>query len=202
MSSKSILVTPVYDTRNIMKVVTQVKVDKIILLADGEGENDKVDNSIEDIKERLDEVVEIDLIRADPYNMAEIAEKVNEAIDKEEGNDITINVTPGRKTQAFALAFSGFAKQDKIKEIVYFKEEGGKLRIPMLEVSMAENKKLVLEMISEGINDVDELEANLDISKGMVYNHVRDLKEKGYIEETEEGLKTTESGQLVSTLTR
>lgn len=202
MGSKSILVTPVYDTRNIMKVVTQVTVDKIILLADTEGQNDTVDDSIKNIHERLEDVVEIEVIRADPYDMAEIAERVNRAIDEEEGNDITINVTPGRKTQAFALAFSGFSKQDKIKEIVYFKEEGGKLRIPMLEVSMAENKKRVLKMVSEGINNIDELESNLDISKGMVYNHVRDLKEKGYIEEINEGLKTTESGKLVSTLTR
>lgn len=202
MTEKSVLVTPIYETKNVMRAVTQVKLDKLILIADKEGVTSRVEDSIEEVSDRLSEVVDLEVIRADPYDMADIAEKVNNIIEKEEGNEITLNVTPGRKTQAFALAFAGFTKQEKVKEIVYFKEEGGKLPIPMLEISMAENKKLILQMVADGKGSIDQLEESLDISRGMVYNHVRDLREKGYINETDEGLKITESGKLISTLTR
>jgi CRISPR-associated protein Csa3 len=200
MTEKHVLITPIYKSQNILRAVAKVKVDKVILVADVEDNSEDVDNAIEEIHETLDDIVEIEVVRADPYDMPDIVSKVSKKIEQEKENKISLNVTPGRKIQAFSLAFAGFSNQDDIDEIFYLKEEGGKLHIPMLEISMSENKKKVLSGISEGSTNVDSLEANMDISKTMIYNHIKDLKENGYIIEEDDGIKITEAGELMIAL--
>lgn len=200
MTEENILISPIYKRKNIMRAVSQVRVDKLILIADEKDKSEDVEDAIKKVKESLKDVVDVQVERSNPYDMPDIAEKVGKIIREEHPNRISINITPGRKTQSFAVAFAGYSNQDKIEEIFYLKEEGGKLLIPLLEFSMPENQRKVLKVVSQGFSTVDEVVSNVDISKAMVYNHIRDLKENGYLREDEDGLEITESGELMTAM--
>ncbi|WP_048109036.1 hypothetical protein [Methanosarcina barkeri] len=49
-----------------------------------------------------------------------------------------------------------------------------------MKIDALENKKLILEEIQKGVSSVPKIAATAGISKGMTYNHLRELKSMGY----------------------
>lgn len=83
-----------------------------------------------------------------------------------------------------------------VKQIVYVTEEDNTLiDFPALGFNISNTKKRILENIQSGITDVKEIARSVDISKGMAYNHLRELSAMGYITE-ESGYAITDAGRL------
>lgn len=69
---------------------------------------------------------------------------------------------------------------------------------PVLSFNLSETKKLILEEIQKGVSSVTTLAKTAGISKGMTYNHLRELKNMGYIADGENGFVITDAGRIAS----
>ena len=107
-----------------------------------------------------------------------------------------INVSGGRKPQAFGALFGAYTRSDMVKRIVYVTEEDNFIiDFPILSFNISDTKKIILEHIKSGVRSVQDIARGVGISKGMAYNHLRELKAMGYIT-GEDGYSITDAGKI------
>ena len=132
------------------------------------------------------------------YNPVRVAQDVSNLIEQKHarGNQIIINVSGGRKPQAFGALFGAYTRSDMVKQIVYVTEEDNFLiDFPILSFNISDTKKAILEQIRSGVTSVAAIALNVGISKGMAYNHLRELKSMGYIT-GDDGYTITDAGKI------
>lgn len=135
------------------------------------------------------------------YDTVRVAKDVAELIEQEHGrgNKVIVNVSGGRKPQAFGALFGAYARNDMVQRVVYVTEEDSfMIDFPVLSFNLSETKKLILEEIQKGVSSVPQIAATAGISKGMTYNHLRELKSMGYIADGENGYIITDAGRIAS----
>jgi CRISPR-associated protein Csa3 len=83
-----------------------------------------------------------------------------------------------------------------VQRIVYVTEEDNFLiDFPILSFNISDTKKAILEQIRSGVTSVAAIALNVGISKGMAYNHLRELKAMGYIT-GDDGYTITDAGKI------
>ena len=194
-----VLIATTYRFEPVMASTTKVSADRLILLIDKKPD-DKQKKSVDLIKKSLGSVLEIKTIGIDVYDIVAIAKKSIEIIDLlSDKDEIYIDITSGRKTQAFGLLFGAYARNDRIKKIMYVKEEDKKIiTLPKLSYSLTSGQKRIVEYISKNnIESMTDFSEEVEVSRGMLYKHIKELKEMDIIEETPEGIQLTDYGQIV-----
>ncbi|MCO5383524.1 MAG: CRISPR-associated CARF protein Csa3 [Methanosarcina barkeri] len=198
--SKLTLVSTIYSLEPVIICVTRLSPSKIILLSE-EGADEKKLRSEEMIETTFKNVLEVDKKYTVVYDTVRVAKDVAGLIEEEHarGNQVIVNVSGGRKPQAFGALFGAYARNDMVQRIVYVTEEDGLIiDFPVLSFNLSETKKLILEEIQKGVSAVTQLAATAGISKGMTYNHLRELKAIGYIADGENGYIITDAGKIAS----
>jgi CRISPR-associated protein Csa3 len=111
------------------------------------------------------------------------------------GRKIFVNISGGRKPQALGALFGCYARQDMVEKIVYITEEDKNIiDLPILNFGISKTKRSILEEIQSGENNVQNLSTKIGISRGMTYNHIRELREMGLVDP--DYLKITSAGEL------
>jgi len=197
--NNSTLITTLYNLEPVLVCVTRLSPSKIIILTEENAVDRKVqaENTLE---ATFGKVIEIKKAVTSLYDPVIVAKDVVDIIEKEHalGRSVLINVTGGRKTQAFGALYGAFARSDMVKKVVYVTEEDNfMIEFPILSFNLSPTKKLILEMIQNGTVAVENIAATIGISKGMTYNHLRELKTMGYISD-ESGYSLTDSGRLAA----
>jgi CRISPR-associated protein Csa3 len=197
MGSK-VLIATVYNVEPVMLSVTKIGPERLILLVDTEA--DKIQKaSLDLIKKSLGSVLDIKVIKIDVYNIVEIARKCVEIIDMQPTADtIFVNVTSGRKPQAIGLLFACYARHVRVKKIMYLPEEKGRdvVYLPKLSFKLTESQKEILEQLEKGTyNTIPELAKVVELSQGMLYRAIDELKDMDLIT-TDEGIKLTDAGKI------
>jgi CRISPR-associated protein Csa3 len=180
--------------------VTRLSPSKIILLSE-EGAKDKKLQSEEIIEKTFKNALQVEKKYTAVYDTVRVAKDVAEIIEEEHarGNQVIVNVSGGRKPQAFGALFGAYARNDMVQRVVYVTEEDSfMIDFPVLSFNLSETKKLILEEIQKGVSAVTQIAATAGISKGMTYNHLRELKGMGYIADGENGYVITDAGRIAS----
>jgi len=193
------LISTLYTIEPLLVCATRLSPTKIIILTEKDVVEDKVqaENMVETT---FGKVIEIDKKVTSLYDPIQVANDVASLVEDEhaKSRDIIINVSGGRKPQAFGTLFGAYARSDMVQRIVYIKEEDNAIiDFPILGFNISVTKKAILELIQNGEKSVEVIAENLGISKGMTYNHIRELKGLGYISD-ENGYTLTDSGKLAS----
>jgi Sugar-specific transcriptional regulator TrmB. len=197
--TQQVLISAIYTSENVVRAVSRSAVDTLILIGDRKGASTEVDQSIEKVRDKF-AGIEISVIRESPYDMEQIASRVADVIDKFEDADISVNLTPGRKTQSFAQMFAAYSRPSKVDELFYQREEGGRTQVPSLSIDMNENELQALRGVVDGESTTQELHSALDVSQPMVYSYVNSLRDSGYMEGDNQNLNATGAGRLISLL--
>jgi CRISPR-associated protein Csa3 len=195
----NILIATIYSYEPIMAIATKISADRLIILSDKKPDN-KQKKSIELIKQSLGSVLEIKRISIETYNIVQIAKETIKIIDLLSDKDqIYIDITAGRKTQALGLLFGAYARCDRIKKISYVTEEDKKvITLPKVSYNLTSAQKRIVEFISNNkIKSMTDFSEEVDVSRGMLYKHIKELKDMDIIEETPEGIKLTDYGKIV-----
>ncbi|MDP2947719.1 MAG: hypothetical protein Q8N88_06415 [Nanoarchaeota archaeon] len=96
------------------------------------------------------------------------------------GDNIFINITSGRKTQAIGLLFTAYARYEKVRKIAYNPEEdkGLIVYLPRLSFKLTESQKKILEETgNKKYNSIGDLAQKIDLLTAMLYRAIDELKD-------------------------
>lgn len=194
-----ILIATLYIFEPIIAAATKISADRLYLLIDKEPD-EKQSQSLEVIKQSLGTVLEIKTVDTDVYDIVEVAKEAVRIIDLlSDKDEIYIDITAGRKTKALGLLFGAYARSDRIKRIMYVKEENKQVvNLPKLSYSITPGQFKIVEYLSKNsVDSMSDFATKVDVSKAMLYKHIKELKDMDVVEETTEGLKLTDYGRIV-----
>jgi CRISPR-associated protein Csa3 len=191
------LITTLYTLDPVLACITRLSPSRVIVITE-DGAVDKKAQAERILETTFGKVIEIQKLITSLYDPVMVAQDVADIIEQEHdmGNQVILNVSGGRKPQAFGSLFGAYARSEMVKKVVYVKEEdNAMIEFPILGFNISPTKKAILEHIKQGEKAVSKIAVKVDISRGMAYNHIRELKEMGYISD-EDGFDITDSGRL------
>jgi len=191
------LISTIYTLEPVIVCVTRLSPSKLILLTE-EGAVEKKLQAEQNIEATFGRIIEIRKKNTSLYDPVQVAQDVANLIEEEhaQGYYVMINVSGGRKPQAFGALFGAYTRSDMVKRIVYVTEEDNFIiDFPILSFNISDTKKIILEHIKSGVSSVQDIAIRVGISKGMAYNHLRELKAMGYIK-GEDGYIITDAGKI------
>ena len=193
---KNTLISTIYSLEPVMTCITQFSPNKVILIRE-EDAPDKIKEAERMLRETVGKVLEIESKPTSIYNVVMVARDIALIIEEESahGRKIFVNISGGRKPQALGALFGCYARQDMVEKIVYITEEDKNIiDLPILNFGISKTKRSNLEEIQSGENNVQNLSTKIGISRGMTYNHIRELREMGLVDP--DYLKITSAGEL------
>lgn len=188
---KKVLLTTLYNYESIMLLCTKLGVEKLVLFLNSKP-NEEQKKALELVQKALGKVIDIKTFKIDVYDIVKAAEEVVKCIDLL-SDEIYVNITHGRKTQALAVLFAAYSRIKRIKAILYVCEEDKKIiYLPKLSFDLNNSQRRILESMKEKeITNLSDIK--IDLSKGMLYRTVKELIDLGYVDED---LKLTDAGRI------
>lgn len=188
------LISTIYSVDSIVLTVTKESIDSLYLIVD-EKQGKEQKEAIEKIKKMYSKVITIKEIKVPLYDVFKVVKKCISLIESIPVKPV-VNITPSRKTQAIGLLYACFKRNQNIEKIIYMPEESKELiTLPLLDFELSDSQRMVLKNIENG-STIAKLNDKTELSRAMVYRIVNGLKAKGLVEDSEEGLKVTESGKI------
>ncbi len=193
-----ILIATLYGFEPVIAAATKISADRLYLLIDKESD-EKQKKSLDIIKQSLGAVIEIKTVKTEVYDIVEIAKEAVKVIDMlSDKDEIYIDVTAGRKTKALGLLFGAYARNDRIRRIMYVKEENKQVvNLPKLSYSITPAQGKIIDYLSNHeVKSMADFAENVAVSRAMLYKHIKELKNMDILEETTDGLKLTDYGRI------
>ena len=139
----------------------------------------------------------VDVIEIADEDVYEIAKKVVEVIDRESrpGARIVVNISGGWRALANGMLYACYSRPEKIDRIISnMKDNKGVIELPKLRYSLGATRFDVLKKVAaRGDRSIAEMAKELRKTRGMLYQHLKELKEGGYVDED---FKITDAGRL------
>lgn len=196
---KKVLIGTLYNADPILLATTRLGPDRLYLLVNKELHPEQK-KSLKIINDSLGRVIDVKEVRIDLYDIAEIAKEVVKLIDMQPREDkIYINLTSGRKTQAFGLLFAAYARPARVKKIAYNPEEdkGSIVYLPKLSFNLTTSESEVLDSIAKHPSlSISDLAEKVGISRAMLYRNITELKNMGLIIDSDGQLKISDAGEI------
>ena len=189
-----VMISTVHIQKAVLAAIPKFSPEKIVFLIDP---NSIKTSDITEIKKIYGKIMPIETIKTDSYDIVRVASDVVKKIDEEhsEGNEIILHITEGRKTMAIGAMYAAYARKKKVKGIYYITEEKNELvSLPVLELQINSTKGRIMKELSKGNTEIKELAKITGKTEAMVYAHLSDLKDEGYITEDN---KLTDAGRIV-----
>ena len=193
--ANKILIATLYNIDPILVAANKLGPSRIYLLIDKVPAKEQ-EKSLELLKSSLGRVIDIKVVKTEVYDIVEVAKKAVELIDLQPKDDeIFINITSGRKTKAIGLLFGAYARQSRVKKILYYPEEKGlePVYLPKLGFNLNSSQKKVLEYLEEReFTSLMDLSEKIELSRAMLYRTIKELEEMDLVD----GLKLTDAGKI------
>ncbi|OPY23474.1 MAG: hypothetical protein A4E27_01495 [Methanobacterium sp. PtaU1.Bin242] len=190
------LISTIYSLEPVMACITHFTPKKLILLREEDSPEKKLEAE-RMLKETVGRVMAVEAQITSIYDVVQIAQDTAEAIEKEaaQGRKIIINISGGRKPQALGALFGCYSRHEEVEKIVYVTEEDREIiDLPILSFGISPTKRLILEELGKNESSVKNLAIKVGISRGMTYNHIRELRDMGFIHRSR--LEITSAGEL------
>lgn len=190
------LISTIYSLEPVMACITHFTPKKLILLREEDAPEKKLEAE-RMLTETVGKVITVEPKITSIYDVVKIARDTADTIEQEaaQGRRIIINISGGRKPQALGALFGCYSRHEEVERIVYVTEEDQEfIDLPILNFGISATKRLILEELLEGETSVKNLSVKVGISRGMTYNHIRELREMGFIHQTR--LEITSAGEL------
>lgn len=192
-----VLVTTTYSSDSIILAITRLGIERVYLLIDKKPD-DVQKATIDAINKTFGSVIEIKEKKIELYDFVDVANNIVNLLDDISSKDeVYVNITPGRKTQALGVLFGCYARPTTVKKIFYLPEGSKELIIlPVLHFDISQSQKEILDNI-EKIDTASALANEVDTSKAMLYRNLKDLADRGFIEpKPGEGYRLTGAGKI------
>ena len=195
---KKVLIATLFGPDPVLLAATRLGPERLILLISKEPTNEQ-EASVKLIQDSLGKVIDVKIVKTEVYDIVETAKKCVEIIDMQPDEDeVYVNITSGRKTQAIGLLFAAYARHDKVKKIAYNPQEdkASIVYLPRLSFKLTDSQKRILEEIGNGkYEGIGDLAKKIELSTAMLYRSIDELKDMDLVS-TEDGIKLTDAGKI------
>ncbi len=191
---RSVLISPIFSPDSIIAIIVRYRIEKLVLLVDKQIKNEQRE-SIEKLRQTFGKALSIDQKEIELFNIVDITTRTIEII-REYQNDyeIILNISTGKRTQAFGMIYGSTIVAEHVERIIYYDHDTAEMiEFPVLCHGLSEVKGQILRYLNKN-ESIEKIHRETGKSKSMIYSHIRDLKEKGYLDE--EG-NLTEIGQIL-----
>lgn len=190
------LISTIYSLEPVIACITLFSPKKVVILREEDAPEKKLESE-RMLNEIVGRVLEIETKITSIYDVVQIARDTKDIIENENYYErkIVVNISGGEKPQALGALFGSYARHQMVEKIVYVSEEDGHvLDLPILNFGLSKTKLMILQEVKQGENSVKNLASKIGISRGMTYNHLRELREMGFIDQNR--LEITSAGDL------
>lgn len=156
----------------------------ILLVAEDTIKKDVVVKDLEKVKELYGKIAVIEIIKVNGSDLLSIAEKTISLLENEKGKMI-VNISGGWKLLAQGVLYGCYARSEFVSKIICNNiEDNTIVELPKLTYGLSKTKRKVLEEISKRNGKaVSDIADNIGKTRGMLYQHLKELKESGYVDE-------------------
>jgi CRISPR locus-related DNA-binding protein len=195
-----VLVTTIYSIDSIVLAIARLSVNKLFLLVD-KRPNAEQQATVKKIRDMFGKAIQIQERKIEIYEIVPITREIVSLIDSIPLTDeIFVNVTPSRKTQALGLLFASYKRNMRIKRIMYVIDETNEIiNLPSLSFDLSKSQHDLLRSLEPCKAEkpsITTLSKGLKISRAMLYRNLKSLKDKGLIEEKDGALCLTDAGRI------
>jgi len=156
---------------------------KIILIIAKDSTKD-IETQISKVKELYGSVASIKEVEVDPGDIFAVAKKTVELLEK--NTHVVVNVSGGWKLMAQGVLYGCYAKPELVETIVCneLPDINRLVELPKLTFGLSQPKHELLDEIAvRNGKPIAEIADKLGKTPGMLYQHLKELKEAGYVDE-------------------
>jgi len=156
---------------------------RIILVIDEEKES-----SIKDALDKVDEfygnVAKIERVKVKGSDLYEISKKAVELLESATGR-VVVYVGGGKKLTSQGVLYGCYARPELVSRILCNNVNDNTIvELPKLTFELSSAKKRLLkELVNKNGRSVADIAKVLDKTRAIVYQHLKDLKGLGYVDE-------------------
>ena len=185
-----------YSFTPLVSAVHRFSPKKIVLLVSKESlEKEEVKDNISKVKEVFADVSEIQIVSIKCDNIFNIAKATVAELENYE-NGVIMNFSGGSKFFAFGVCYGCYARSEKVSKMVCTNLDNNKIEdIPKLSLQVSKKQRAVLEQIAKRKSEsIYEIAEKMKKSKAIIYQHLKDLRDNGYVTDD---FYITDVGRLV-----
>ena len=166
-----------------------------IILVIAEDSKSKIESEIAKLKDVYGKVADISIVEVKGSDLLSIAERMIDILEKSEGKKI-VNVSGGWKLLSQGVMYGCYARPELVDKIIVNNiEDNSIVELPKLCYGLSSAKKDLLEEIEKRKGrSISEIAKKLERTRGMIYQHLKELKDIGYVDEK---FEITLAGKLV-----
>lgn len=157
--------------------------NKILLIIAKDSTKD-IEKQLSKVHELYGKVAEIKEIEVDASDIFAVAKKTVELLEK--NNRTVVNVSGGWKLLAQGVLYGCYSRPELVEKIVCneLPDINRLVELPKLTFGLSQPKKELLEEIAKrNGKPIAEIAEKLGKTPGMLYQHLKELKEAGYVDE-------------------
>lgn len=188
---QKVMISTLWEGNVVPIVIYKLTPQKVILVLD---DNPKRKKAALELKKKFPNI-KFASIKVHEFDVPEVTKKIVEAVKKEEGNEIYIHVTEGRKTMFLGGIFAASLLKDKTKGAFYLREDNNELmNVPLMEFKISDTKAKILEELDKGNIKVAEITKKAKVHRSLIYAAIKDMIKSGLITKD---WKLTDAGKIV-----
>lgn len=156
---------------------------KIVLIIAKDSRKD-IEKHLEKVYELYGKIAEIKEVEVDQSDIFSVAKKTVELLEK--NNRSIVSVSGGWKLMAQGVLYGCYARPELVEKIVCNELPSIKklVELPKLSFGLSEAKReLLAEIESRNGKPIAEIAEKLGKTPGMLYQHLKELKEAGYVDD-------------------
>jgi CRISPR locus-related DNA-binding protein len=144
-----------------------------------------IEKHLEKVHELYGKVADIKEVEVDASDIFSVAKKTVDLLEKNSGKTI-VNVSGGWKLLAQGVLYGCYARPELIEKIVCneLPDINRLVELPKLTFGLSQAKRELLgEIEKRNGKPIAEIAEKLGKTPGMLYQHLKELKEAGYVDE-------------------
>lgn len=156
----------------------------LLVIAKDSAEKKEVRDDVAKVKELYGSVAEIKEVLVDSCDIFAVAKKTTELLEK--NNRAVVNVSGGWKLMAQGVLYGCYARPELVEKIVCneLPDINRLVELPKLTFGLSQPKhELLDEIAARKGKPIAEIAEKLGKTPGMLYQHLKELKEAGYVDE-------------------
>lgn len=165
----------------------------ILIVAEDSLKNERVGEEIKKLKEVYGNVAKIEIVKVKGSDLLSVAKITVDLLEKSDSN--IVNISGGWKLLAQGVLHGCYARPDLVDKIVCNNlEDNSLVELPKLSYGLSTPKRDLLQEIKKrNGRSISDIAKKLGKTRGMVYQHLKELKDNGYVDDK---FTITQAGRL------